>query len=161
MTEAEPVLTIEGAVKNRLTLRVHDLAELDPRQQVADVSRLDPKRKGTAVRLSALLELAGTQPAATHLGLHSETDDFHASVPLAAVGDRGLVIYRLDGRPLDMKAGGPFRFLIPDYAACHSEEIDECANVKFVDRIELTVGKGFDNRPEDERAHAKLHGHGA
>jgi hypothetical protein len=49
------------------------------------------------------------------------------------------------------------RFLIPDYAACHTDEIDECANVKFVDRIELTTEKGFDNRPHDGAAHAALH----
>jgi hypothetical protein len=31
------------------------------------------------------------------------------------------------------------------------------ANVKFVDRIELTADKGFDNRPHDGAEHAALH----
>ena len=31
------------------------------------------------------------------------------------------------------------------------------ANVKFVDRIELSAARGLDNRPEEERAHAELH----
>jgi hypothetical protein len=29
--------------------------------------------------------------------------------------------------------------------------------VKFVDRIELSAAKGFDNRPEDEKSHQELH----
>ena len=35
------------------------------------------------------------------------------------------MIYRLDGQPLPAKAGGPVRFFIPDFAACHTAEIDE------------------------------------
>ena len=77
--------------------------------------------------------------------------------PLDAVIDKALVIYRLDGQPLPEKAGGPVRFFIPDFAACQTHEIDECANVKFVDRLELTAEKGFDNRPHDGDEHAALH----
>jgi hypothetical protein len=47
--------------------------------------------------------------------------------------------------------------MIRDPAACHTDELDDCANVKFVDRIELTAGKGRDTRPEDEQEHAALH----
>ena len=57
----------------------------------------------------------------------------------------------------DAKVGGPVRFFIPDHAACHVAEVDECANVKFVDRIELTHGRGFDNRPTEEEEHVELH----
>ena len=56
-----------------------------------------------------------------------------------------------------MARARPARFFIPDHAACHTDEVDECANVKFVDHIELTVGKGFDNRPEDDEEHERLH----
>ena len=31
------------------------------------------------------------------------------------------------------------------------------ANVKFVDRIELTAGRGRDTRPEDDEEHEQLH----
>ena len=53
--------------------------------------------------------------------------------------------------------GGPIRFLIRDPAACHTGELDDCANVKFVDRIELTVAKGRDTRAEDDAEDDKLH----
>jgi hypothetical protein len=107
--------------------------------------------------LAAILRLSGASAEATHLGLHGTRDDFHASIPLRAVADRAVVIFAVGDEPLPAADGGPFRFYIPDHAACHSAEIDECANVKFLDRIELTSTKGFDNRPQDDEAHARLH----
>lgn len=153
------VLKIDGEVDRPQRLSFADLEAVDQSQQIVDVSRLDPKRKGDAVTLAGLLDLAGVRSSATHLGLHGTLDNFHASIPLGPVADRGILIYRLDGQPLDVSAGGPFRFYIPDHAACHTDEIDECANVKFVDHIELTAGKGFDNRPEDDEEHERLHQH--
>lgn len=154
---SEILLRIDGHVERIVELTYADLADIPADQQIQDVSRIDPKRKGDAVTLVGLLNLARPKVAAVYLGLHSATDDFHASIPLAPVRDSAFLIYRLDGKPLAVNAGGPVRFYIPDHAACHTDEIDECANVKFVDHIELTVEKGFDNRPDDEQEHAKLH----
>jgi len=151
------MLKIGGEVAESRSLTFADLAAIDSTHQVADVSRFVPGRKGDAVRLAGILKLVQPRDTARYLGLHSSADDFHASIPLSAVVDRALVIYRLDGQPLPAKAGGPVRFFIPDFAACHTEEIDECANVKFVDRIELTAEKGFDNRPHDGASHEALH----
>ncbi|HUY32106.1 MAG TPA: molybdopterin-dependent oxidoreductase [Pirellulales bacterium] len=151
------LLIIDGEVERPLSLSFADLAAFDIRRQVCDVSRLDPKRAGDAVRLTALLERAGVKSTAKYLSLHSSTDDFHASIPLDAVRERAIVIYRLDGHELPVKAGGPFRFFIPDFAACHTQEVDECANVKFIDRIELSRERGYDNRPSEPEEHAELH----
>lgn len=161
------LLKITGLVEREMSLTFDDLSGVDAEQQIADMSEIDPKRKGGAVRLAGLLALAGLKAEAAYLGLHASKDDFHASVPLEAVRERGLVIYRLDAgpsgdcvsghRPLDEAAGGPVRFYIPDFAACHTAEVDECANVKFVDWIELTAEKGFDNRPHDGEEHEALH----
>jgi DMSO/TMAO reductase YedYZ molybdopterin-dependent catalytic subunit len=154
----EETLKIDGEVEQSLQLSLSDLAGIDADQQIGDVSRLDPKRRGCAVRLAAVLQRAGVKPAARYITLHSSADDFHASVPLESVRERGIIIYRLvEGGPLPAASGGPFRFFIPDYAACHSAEVDECANVKFVDRIELSAQRGYDNRPADEGTHAQLH----
>jgi DMSO/TMAO reductase YedYZ molybdopterin-dependent catalytic subunit len=150
-------LTIDGASKTEYRLTAADLAEIDARHQVPDVSTLDPKRSGQAVRLAGLLEHVGAKADALWLTLHATTDDFHASIPLEAVRDRAVLIYGLNGGPLPTKAGGPFRFFIPDFAACHTHEVDECANVKFVDRMELTAERGVDNRPHDGAEHEELH----
>ncbi|HEV3024104.1 MAG TPA: molybdopterin-dependent oxidoreductase [Pirellulales bacterium] len=151
------LVTIDGEVERPLALTFADLAAFDAEHQVPDVSRLDPKRAGDAVRLAAVLQRAGVKPAAKFLTLHSSTDDFHASIPLDAVRDRAVLIYRLAGGDLPVRSGGPLRFFIPDFAACRTEEVDECANVKFVDRIELSRERGRDNRPSEEEEHAMLH----
>jgi DMSO/TMAO reductase YedYZ molybdopterin-dependent catalytic subunit len=154
----QPLLTIDGEVEMPRQLSFEDLQQIELRYQIRDVGRLDSKRKGAAVTLEGVLALAGVKPAAKYLTLHASADDFHASVPLEAVRERGMLIYQLDGRPLPLSAGGPVRFYVRDFAACHSAEVDECANVKFVDRLELSAERGFDNRPEDEKQHAELHG---
>ncbi len=150
-------LTIDGEVELPGLLSFDDLAGLDAAFQVADVSRLDPKRQGDAVRLAGLIERVRPKPSARYLTLHASRDDFHASIPLEAVHQRAVLIYRLAGAPLPSAAGGPVRFFIPDFAACHTHEIDECANVKFVDRIEFSANPGHDNRPHDAQEHARLH----
>lgn len=151
------LLRIDGEVQSPRQLTFADLVALDQGDQIRDVSHLDPRRQGEAVKLEGLLKLVGASPTARYLGLHSATDDFHASIPLAPVRRRAVLIYAHQGQPLPVQAGGPLRFYIPDHAACHTDEIDECANVKFVDHLELTVEKGRDNRPEDDAEHEKLH----
>ena len=152
-------MRIDGEIGDSRTLTTSDFGAIDSKWQVPDVSQVDPKHKGKAVRLAGVLELVAAKPTAKWLTLHSSRDNFHASIPLDAVRDGAIVIYELDGQPLPVSAGGPFRFLIRDFAACHTAEVDECANVKFVDRIELTAERGFDNRPQDDAEHAKLHEH--
>jgi DMSO/TMAO reductase YedYZ molybdopterin-dependent catalytic subunit len=153
----QPLLSIAGLVESPRSLTFSDLAAIPAEHQVVDVSRLVPGRKGDAVKLAGILSLVKPKCTAQWLGLHAAKDDFHASIPLDAVSDKALVIYRLDGHPLPEKAGGPVRFFIPDFAACQTHEIDECANVKFVDRLEFTADKGLDNRPHDGDEHAALH----
>ncbi len=154
---ATPQLRITGLVLSPREFTPNDLAELPAEYQIPDVRSIDPSRAGRGVWLGGVLELVGVQPTAKYLGLHASKDNFHASIPLDPVRERGYIIYERDGQPLAEESGGPFRFAIRDFAACHCADIDECANVKFVDHIELTAAKGFDNRPLDDEEHAKLH----
>jgi DMSO/TMAO reductase YedYZ molybdopterin-dependent catalytic subunit len=151
------ILTVNGEVDSPQQLTLDDLRSIDHQYQVSGIDQLGFKWPGSAVRLSGLLELVGVRPTAKYLGLHSSHDDFHASIPLAPVLEKAIIIYLRDGHPLDIAAGGPLRLFIPDHAACHMDEIDECANLKFLDHLELTVGKGYDNRPQDDAAHQRLH----
>lgn len=154
----EPILLkVDGEVEHPLKLTFDNMSLIDEVFQERDISRIDSKRAGDAITLSGLLKLAAAKPSAKYLGLHSSLDNFHASIPLEPVRERGFLIYQIAGIPLDQKQGGPVRFYIPDVATCHVEEIDECANVKFVNHIELTLERGFDNRPEDDQAHQELH----
>ena len=104
----ETILKISGLLEREMSLTFDDLSGVDAEQQIADMSQIDPKRQGGAVRLSGLLAVVGVKAEAAYLGLHASHDDFHASVPLDAVRERGLVIYRdAQGSPLNASAGGP------------------------------------------------------
>jgi DMSO/TMAO reductase YedYZ molybdopterin-dependent catalytic subunit len=154
----EPVLLkVEGLVEHPADLRFEDFLAVPADAQVADVSRFHAKRQGDGVTLEALLERVRPRPEANYLTLHADRDDFHVSIPLEAVRREAIVVYKLGDRRLGAEQGGPIRFLIRDPAACHTDELDDCANVKYLSRIELSVRRGRDTRPADEAAHAALH----
>lgn len=155
--ESPVLVRVDGLVENPLALSFADLRALPESDQVRDVSRFHPERRGDGVLLEALLSRARPRPEANYLTLHAGRDDFHVSIPLGAVRAEAVVVYRLGDTPLDVRQGGPVRFLIRDPAACHTDELDDCANVKYLDRIELTMRKGRDTRPSDEAAHTALH----
>ena len=116
-----------------------------------------PSARVTACALEAILERARPRPEANYLTLHADRDDFHVSVPLEAVRAEGIVVYHRGGQPLATEQGGPIRFLIRDPAACHTDELDDCANVKYLSRIELSIRRGRDTRPTTDEDHARLH----
>ncbi|MFM7128903.1 MAG: molybdopterin-dependent oxidoreductase [bacterium] len=153
----QPFLRIDGLVAEAQVLTRQQLEALPDSAQVLDVSRFEAKKQGDAVTLDSLLSLAGVLPEANYMTLHAGRDDFHVSVPLDAVRAEGLLIYKIGNDDLAVSQGGPFRFLIRDFAACHSSELDDCANVKFLDRIELTQRKGLDTRPLTDAEHEALH----
>jgi DMSO/TMAO reductase YedYZ molybdopterin-dependent catalytic subunit len=152
-----PRLVVDGEVERALSLSFDDLSAIDAASQIVDVSRIDAKRRGDAVKFEVLVTLAQPKASVRYVTLHASADDFHASIPLSAVLERAILIYRLDGQPLSSASGGPVRFFIPDFAACNTHEVDECANVKFLDRIEFSASAGRDNRPHDAQEHAELH----
>lgn len=139
-----------GARAGGLRLAAADLAALPPAGQVADVGELVPGRKGRAVRLSAIVELAQLDGTARYVNITSRDPAFAVSVPLDEVRAHGLVVYELDGRPLDPSKGGPFRLLVERHP-------DECVNVKELVRLEFSDRPGRDTRPKDDAEHQALH----
>lgn len=152
-------LKINGMVAHELELDYGAMKELAEQSGlVTDVSELSARRKGSAIKLTSLLQKAGPAAAANYLTLHADTDNFSASVRLELVRD-AVVIFELDGGLLSKKDGGPFRFLVPDAVECRTGELDECTNVKFLSRIVLSDKRGRDSRPQNEEEHAQLHSH--
>ena len=150
----ETTLTVEGRVKHERAFDKHDLASLPG--QVPDVSRLAPDREGTAVQLASVLDLTGIEQDARFITVHAE-GNYSASVPLASVKDHAILIYGLGNDALPHDKGGPVRFFIPDVAACQTDEVDQCANVKYVQRIVLSAERGTDTRPKSPKQHVELH----
>jgi 2-dehydropantoate 2-reductase len=134
------VLRIDGAVIQPVTLDATALAALPAEHQVHDVSVVMPGMQGQGIRLSGLLDIPALAIGADHATFHSNDERFAASLTLQQAMDHGILIYRLDGRPLPGQRGGPFRLITPGLG-------DLCANVKAVGRIELTRGPGQDTRP--------------
>jgi DMSO/TMAO reductase YedYZ molybdopterin-dependent catalytic subunit len=151
------LLVVDGLVDRPLRLSFDDLSALPIEAQINDVTRFHPKRPGDGVTLDSILELARVHPGANYLTLHADRDDFHVSVPLEPLRAQGIVVYRLGSGQLAAEHGGPIRFLVRDPSSCHTAELDECANVKYLSRIELTQRRGRDTRPATEADHATLH----
>jgi hypothetical protein len=147
-------LHIEGAVTRALALDFAALSRLEP--QIPDVGQVVRGREGSAVPLAAVLACAGVLAEADYLTVAADDGEFFASVPLDAVGE-AVLVYRLGEESLPRSKGGPLRLLIPDAARCGREEVDTCANVKFVSRLRLDVGRGRDTRPLSVREHEQLH----
>jgi DMSO/TMAO reductase YedYZ molybdopterin-dependent catalytic subunit len=110
--------------------------DLAARADVIEIAKLGSKRTGRAVRLGDLLGDVEIGES-TELVLSSSADGFSATLPLGAAVEVGLVWFAGTDGPLTKQQGGPFRFLIPNAAACKTAVLDTCANVKFVDRIEV------------------------
>src|SRR5262245_20162112 len=134
------ILTVEGAVQNRLYLTFADLCHYPAEAQIPDVSKLVPKREGQALRLTVILAVAQPLPDAKYVTLQSSDGSFSASIALEEIQNRALVVYQKDGAVLPESLGGPIRFLIPEFN-------DPCANVRGLGRIELTATPGRDTRP--------------
>lgn len=144
-------LLVEGEVESPQQFCGAALADLP--EQVDDVGALDPEHQGAAVTLQSILGRVGVLESAEFVNLESEDGTFAASVPLARVMD-ALVVYRIGGSPLPVSMGGPFRFLVPGAARCHTDDVDTCANVKHLGLIELSRTRGRDTRRANRPAHA-------
>lgn len=120
-----PIITITGTdMSQGISLR--DLEALPDR--LPDVSKIIPDRYGEAIPVRVLLDKYGISPGKSIL-FHSG-DDFSAEVPWNQARADGYLVFKLDGRPLPARFGGPLRLFIPGGD-------DRCSNVKCVDRIEI------------------------
>ena len=77
---------------------------------------------------------------ADHVTFHSSDGQYAATLTLQQTHDFGMLVYELDGQPLPVAKGGPYRLITPGLG-------DLCANVKNVGRIEIRAGSGKDTRP--------------
>ena len=123
-----PVLILGGLVKQTLRLSYADLRSSP--DQVEDVGRLVPGRKGSGLRVGGLLQRAVPDPSAKRVVFHSADEGMRVDVSTELAADRAILIYRLGEDPLPETAGGPVRLVIP-------ETEDGCNNLKRVSRLEV------------------------
>lgn len=147
-------IEIKGLVNNPTELGHHDLASLPG--QIEDLSKIVAGREGIGVKFSSIIDMVGPHINAEYVTLEAD-GDFAASIPLKSILDQAIIWYGREGAPLSPSEGGPIRFLIPDPAACGTDVVDQCANVKWLKSIEVTLERGRDVRPTTLRAHQELH----
>ena len=126
-----------GDVQTPIELSYDDLANIEGDAVVADVSTLVPNRSGAAVRLQHLIEQSQPDPQANTIRFIAN-DGYAVKLRLASILPVGLLVYSIDGQPLSEKQGGPTRLVIPNSAECHTAELDFCANIKALVKIEIT-----------------------
>ena len=129
-TSDAPILKVDGLLERAETFSYPDLKALP--DQIPDVGRILPDRRGEGIWLRVLLGRVTVKPGTTHAVFHALDGQFSARVPLTEALEKGFFVYRLDGQPLPESLGGPLRLLIPGAD-------DRCANVKGVSRIEITA----------------------
>lgn len=149
------LLEITGLVASTKRLSLDELKALPG--QVPNVGAVVPGREGAGVQLSSILALAKPSAEAKFMTLSTADGMFSASVPKEIVTERGIVVYQLNGQPLPEDKGGPVRFYIRDVDSCGVADLDKCANVKHLSRIELSKAPGKDVRPKSKKSHEALH----
>jgi 2-dehydropantoate 2-reductase len=143
-------LVIEGACARPRAFSHYDLGAIHEYYQVDDISKVDARLAGKAVRLRALVDLVGPDFHAKYITIESEDGAFSVSLPLDETIRTALVVHELKKKPLTREDGGPVRFLIPFFA-------DKCANVKGAARMTLSETPGRDTRPSNRSDHEALH----
>ena len=141
---------IEGVCARPRAFTTFDLSDIHEYYQVDDISKVDARLKGKAVRLRKLIDLVGPDFHAKHIIIESEDGKYSVSLPLAETMRTALVVYELKKKPLSRDDGGPLRFLIPFSG-------DACTSVKGAARMPLSEQPGKDTRPANKRDHEALH----
>lgn len=144
------ILVIEGECARPTSFSFHDLKSAHVDYQVPDLSKLDARLKGTAVRLRTLLDQAGPDWHCKWLTVESDDGKFSVCLPLDETRATALVIYGLKNKPLERGEGGPVRFCVPFHP-------DDCTKVKAATRLIVSEAPGRDTRPADSEEHRKLH----
>ncbi|GAA2748095.1 hypothetical protein GCM10010440_46560 [Kitasatospora cinereorecta] len=135
-------LTVNGLVDRAVTFRLADLQAMEQTRIVHDVQCVTGWRVAgvpfEGVRLSALLDAAGVQPAATAVRFGCFDGSYSESLTLdQARRDDVLVALRMEDRPVSHEHGGPVRlYVAPMYFY---------KSAKWLDTVTLTpsVQRGY------------------
>lgn len=116
------------------------LAGVGEALQIPDVSQIVPGRQGAGIRFRTFLEQQKPDDATIHkISLQSSQDQFEKSIEWELIPEEAVLLYQLEDKPLPVEKGGPFRLLVPGTVLCGKAELDNCVNVKFLDRIEIEI----------------------
>ncbi len=108
--------------------------------QVPDISEIIPGREGSGLKFRHLLE--SLKPEATEIlkiSLQASHDQFEKSIPWQLIPEEAVLVYQLHGEEIPLVQGGPFRLYVPGTVLCGQAELDNCVNIKHLDRIDVEL----------------------
>ena len=136
VTEQKFRLDIDGAVENRLSLRLDDFMALQMTEDVSDMhcvtqwSRYDNRWQGVAS--GSVLALVKPRPEVNHV-IFTAHDGYTTNIRLDQFAQPGvMLVHRWDGKPIGREHGGPVRMLVPKLYLWKS--------AKWLRRIHFTIG---------------------
>ena len=129
-----PTLAVVGLVGEPRRFSPEELRELPAVEARVPGRKGRPDTVGPAFQLRELLDRVRPAPEATHATCASADGLYTASIPLADLRDRGLVMHTPDGP-------SPWRLVVPEGATL-------CWNVKGLASLELTDREIPDSVPE-------------
>lgn len=144
------IVVIEGDCARPTSFSFHDLKTMHVDYQVPDVSKIDGRLQGMAVRLRSLLDVVGPDWKCRWITVESDDGHFSASLPLDDTRSTALIVYGLKNKPLERENGGPVRFIIPFHP-------DDCTKVKGATRLVVSEQPGKDTRPSNKAEHQHHH----
>jgi len=111
-------LTVEGQVKESITLSFEQIKELPSNTvnaRFASVSGWSVRADWQGVLWKHFLDLVTLLPEASHATFSSHGSVYKTTVSLKDLNHpRVLLVYAVDGEPLEWEYGGPLRMVIPN-----------------------------------------------
>jgi DMSO/TMAO reductase YedYZ molybdopterin-dependent catalytic subunit len=141
VTEQRFRLDVDGAVENRLSLRLDEFMALPQSHDVSDMhcvtqwSRYDNHWQGVSAR--DLLAIVRPSPEARHVIFHAY-DGYTTNLRVEQFDQPDvLLVHQWEGKPISREHGGPVRMMVPRLYLWKS--------AKWLRRIQFTISdhKGF------------------
>lgn len=149
---AEAVLRINGSVARPLELTYEDLLRLPQDLYVEDVGRVVPGVHGEGILLKGILEVAKPEAGTKAVTIRASNSAFTANLSLQELENHGILVYRRNGEPLPVEAGGPIRLYIPG-------DTVGCSNVKSVGLIHIDSPHSHHHDHDHDHNHDHDHDH--
>ncbi|TWT62170.1 molybdopterin-dependent oxidoreductase [Rubinisphaera italica] len=108
--------------------------------QVPDISKFIPGRPGRGLKFRSLLESLKPEGVDIELiSLKASHDQFEKSIQWQLIPVGAVLVYEIHGEEIPLEKGGPFRLYVPGTVVCGQAELDNCVNIKHLDRIDVEL----------------------
>lgn len=145
---ADPHLRLTGAIVAERSLRPADIAALPRIDYIGGMtcneSGRQPDARWTGIPLDVIAEAAGADPAVRYINVSAGPYAVAIEIGQAA---SVFLADRLEGEPIAVERGGPWRLIIPDGRFYNS--------VKWVDTIECSLDTPNDSAERIAQARAR------